>query len=215
MITDEFPSGDETKTINKINQLDGREDDYIEELLTKMLRRYQKHFDVILSKYSPLVTSVPDGEESTYATNLIKECVHDINLVHKMLQAHKTFVTFSMLYVGAVFYQFEAYILKIKKLASIGAQQLMLDITSLFTVFKSKFGEFLDEDDYNRFVRMLRASSTEPESVLRMILIPEFKFMEVYNGNSKKSILELVTIMRMKGFPDKTQQEMISKLIIK
>lgn len=211
----QFPNDNESKLIVKINQLDGRESDYIEELLVHMLRRYQKHFDVILSKYSPLVTTVPDGEESTYATNLIKECVRDINVVNRLVLVHKNFVMFSMLYVGAVFYQFEAYILKIKKIANIGAQQLMLDVSSLFAVFKSKFCEFLDDDDYNRFVRMLRESSTGPESILRMILIPEFKFMEVYNENSKKSILELVTIMRMKGYSEKTQQEMISKLIIK
>jgi predicted nuclease with TOPRIM domain len=173
----------------------------IEQLVLNLMSFVEEGFSNITKLPLGVQTEVID--QSEYVTNIIQHLSDALHYLSDLISS----VNFKFLcdhLVIAMLQSFTSNIFKCERINEQGAQQLLLDLTSLSNFLKNIINigdsERFDEDEMQIFVKKLQAKTSRLESILKVLLSPTEAIVDTYRSlvpdNNQN---ELQAIMDLKG----------------
>lgn len=181
----------------------------IQLLVLNIINQLQEDFDNLLKIQWSNIKQV--DEESEYVRSMITKINTSLSGL-KLSDSHYTNLCEKL--IVSFFNAFMNYIKKIKRISTDGATQLLFDNTSFFNYF-SKILKETDEENVNRFLKVLKQQSAKPVSFLKVINCPIENIVDVYHSQysdpKKKSVEDFLLILEMKGISKNDQQTLLNK----
>lgn len=158
------------------------------------------------------------GEESSYVNEIDTILASEIPIYRSLLgTAH--FKYFCDLFVGSFLPRLNTSIFKLRRISELGAQRLLLDVTTLRKVFvmMPTFGLTDGTPAPARFIRLVNQEISKIEILLKVLLIPAStpdKLAEMYrNALPEGTTGDFAKVLELKGLQGKAKEDVMLRFI--
>lgn len=158
------------------------------------------------------------GEESSYVNEIDAILAAEIPIYRGILGTGH-FNYFCDLFVGSIVPRLIQNIYKIKRISEVGAQKLLLDISTLKKVFvmMPTFGLPDGSAAPARFIRLVNKEMGKAEILLKVLLTPASspdKLIEMFHtAVPDGTITDFQRVLELKGFKGKDKDELMAKFM--
>jgi hypothetical protein len=155
----------------------------VEQLVLNLMSTVENELKII--SLLPLGVQTEVGDQSDYVTNIVGFLNDAFPYLADKIPANH-YKSLCENFVRSVFHSYTTHIFKCKKVNATGAQQLLLDVTSIADFLKTVLNigdpNRFDEDELHPFAKKVHERSVKMEMTLKVLGVPTEVVADTYRG---------------------------------